>query len=61
MAEKEPKDIIKQFKNDPQSCWLRMIHWRVIEGELVLCAGGVKIEEEYQRVYKYFRTKKMIK
>lgn len=61
MAEKETKDIIKPFKNDPSSIWLRMIHWRVIEGEVVLCAGGIKVEEEYQKVLKYFRTKKMIK
>jgi hypothetical protein len=61
LEEKETKDIIKQFKNDPYSIWLRMIHWRVIEGELVLCAGGIFEQSEYDRVLKYFRTKKLIK
>jgi len=55
------KEVIKPFKTDSNSCWFCGKHWRVIDGELILCAGGLFEQSEYDHVYKYFRAKKMIK
>ena len=61
MAEKEDKLIVRAFKEDKTSVWCNMKHFKIIDGELILAAGGLLDESEYNHVLKYFRTKKMIK
>jgi hypothetical protein len=58
---KETKEVIRPFKTDSNSCWFMTKHWIIINGELILAAGGIFQQEEYDHVYKYFRAKKMIK
>jgi len=58
--ETEEKLLIKAFKQDSQSVWCNLKHWRVIDGELVLCAGGLLYEDEYNHVLRYFKNKKML-
>jgi len=61
LAEKEDKLIVKAFKEDKTSVWCNMKHFRIIDGELILCSGGLLDDTEYNHVLKYFRAKKMIK
>lgn len=63
MAKKETEDklIVRAFKQDSSSVWCAMKHFIVIDGELILAAGGLHVQEEYDYVLKYFRAKKMIK
>lgn len=63
MAKKEIEDklLVRAFKQDNMSIWCAGKHWQVINGELVLAAGGLFEQNEYDHVYKYFRSKKLIK
>jgi len=61
LAKKETTEVIRSFKEDKSSCWYLLKHWKVMDGELILCAGGIFYQDDYDHVYKYFRTKKMIK
>lgn len=56
----EEKISIKAFKNDVESVWLGTGHWRIVEGKLTLCAGAIFAQEDYDRVFKYFKTKKLM-
>jgi hypothetical protein len=58
---KEVKEVIKPFKTDKDSAWFCGKHWIVIDDKLILAAGGLFEQSEYDHVYKYFRTKKIIK
>lgn len=59
-TKKETTEVIRAFKEDKSSVWYCMKHWRVMDGELILAAGGLDIIEEREHVYKYFKNKKLL-
>lgn len=60
-AEKEEKLIIRQFADkDRRDWWLNYKHWTIVDNKPFLCAGGMFIEEEYQHMLKYLKSKKLI-
>lgn len=56
----EKKEVIKAFKNDPLSCWFRIKHYRVMDCKLVLAAGGLFDQGDYNHVEKYFKQKGLL-
>lgn len=54
------KEIIKPFKNDTNSIWYKVKHWRIMDGKLILAAGGVFDQEDYNHVEKYFQKKGLL-
>lgn len=58
--DKKTTERIKPFKTDEKSVWYIRKHYQVINGEVILVAGGILVEEELNYVQKYFKRKKLI-
>lgn len=54
------KLLVKQFKNDANSWWCSMKHWTMLDGELLLVAGGIEVAEERAHMLKYLKNKKLL-
>jgi len=57
---KEKAERIKPFKQDSTSIWLGFRHYQVVNGELILAAGGSPCKERYEKVKKYFKKKRKL-
>lgn len=57
---KEDKFRIKPFKEDIKSVWYGFRHYKIINEDIVLVAGGSPCEESYSKVKSYFKRKKLI-
>ena len=54
------KLTVRQFKSSNNDWWLNLKHWTIINGELILAAGGLDITEERIHMEKYLKSKKLI-
>lgn len=58
MKEKLPQ--IKQFSDKSFNWWVGYKHYKLIDGEPTLCAGGIEDEKELEHFKKYLKRKKLI-
>jgi hypothetical protein len=58
--DKEKSKPIKQFKDKSLNFWCNGLHFAVIEGDVVCCAGGKETEESRAKIIKYLKQKKLI-
>jgi len=56
----EDKLIVKQFKDGSKNWWCDNKHYSLIDGELILAAGGMESETVRLHMLKYLRTKKLL-
>ena len=51
------KLTVKQFKDKSQNWWCSYYHYTILNGELILAAGGAETEEIRNHMLKYLKTK----
>jgi hypothetical protein len=60
LVKKEDKVSIRQFKDGRHSWWLGNLHFQLLDGELILAAGGIASDEDIDRMKKYLKLKKLL-
>jgi len=58
-ATKEDKEklTVRKFKNSNTDFWCGYYHFTILNGELILAAGGIETEEIRNHILKYLKTK----
>lgn len=57
----EDKLTVRQFRDGSQNWWCAMKHFTLDENKnIVLCAGGLWVEEEVEHLRRYLKTKKLL-
>lgn len=60
MADKK-EIVVRQFRDGTNNFWCALKHFRLTEDkEIILCGGGLWIEEEVEHLRKYLKRKKLL-
>jgi len=59
-TKKENNFTVRKFKNSDNDWWCEMKHFTILNGELILAAGGIETEELRNHMIKYLKGKKLL-
>ena len=51
---------IKQFKDGSNNFWCGNYHFTILNGELIMAAGGIETEEARNKMITYLKKKKLL-